>query len=77
MSEPEHPLHRARVAAGLDQETLAGLSGVSQPTISRIEGGQAPSTATALRIARALNVPVEELFGHLAPTAPSEPTEAA
>lgn len=60
----ESPLKVARVAAGLDQDGLAGRSGVSQATISRVEAGQSPTAPTALRLARALNTTVEALFGH-------------
>jgi transcriptional regulator with XRE-family HTH domain len=35
-------VRRHRIAAGLSQSHLAALSGVSQPTISRIERGVAP-----------------------------------
>lgn len=62
--EPTHPLKAAREAAKLDQDGLAERSGVSQATISRIERGQVPGTAVALRLSRALNVSVEDLFGH-------------
>lgn len=89
MTTDEHPLKVARVAAGLDQDGLALRAGVSQATISRVEAGQAPSTTTALRLARALNTTVEALFGHVvnglaaanAQPAPADgadaPTEAA
>jgi transcriptional regulator with XRE-family HTH domain len=65
MTTDEHPLKAARVAAGLDQDGLAGRSGVSQATISRVEAGHSPTTSTALRLARALNSTVEALFGHV------------
>lgn len=83
MSTPEHPLRSARLAAGIDQDGLAERSGVSQGTISRIEGGTIPTAANALRLARALNTTVEALFGHTvadvaeAPGAPDAPTVAA
>lgn len=62
--EPTHPLKAAREAASLDQDGLATISGVSQATISRIERGQVPGTAVALRLSRALGLSVEALFGH-------------
>src|SRR4051812_50218933 len=37
-------LRRARHCAGLSQQRLADLSGVSQTTISRLERGKAPRT---------------------------------
>lgn len=78
-NDGESPLKAARVAAGLDQDDLAERSGVSQATISRVEAGQAPTTATALRLARALDETVEALFGHVVPddAVTAEPPEAA
>lgn len=56
-------LRVARKAAGLEQEELASRSGISQGTISRIErGSPAPSVETALALARALGLTVEDLF---------------
>ena len=46
----------------MTQEQLARKSGLTQATISRIEGGIPPSLYTALLLARVLAVPVEELF---------------
>ena len=46
---------RARKAAGLTQETLAGLAGMRQETVSRIESGKnTPSVRTIDRIEQAL-----------------------
>ena len=46
---------RARKAAGLTQETLAGLAGMRQETISRIESGKhTPGVRTIDRIEQAL-----------------------
>lgn len=72
----ESPLKAARVAAKLDQDDLAERSGVSQATISRIESGQAPTTATALRLARTLDTTVEALFGHVVADAPADAPES-
>ena len=56
-------LRVARAQHDLSQGQLAGLVGVSRQTISSIETGQyGPSTFLALRLARALATPVDELF---------------
>ena len=48
---------------GLTQAALAELVGVSRKTINTVENGVfVPSTLLALRIARALDRPVEEVF---------------
>ena len=53
--------HRAR--RNLTQEQLAGLVGVTRKTVNTVENGVfIPSTLLALRLARALETPVEELF---------------
>ena len=53
--------HRAR--ARLTQAELADLVRVSRKTINTVENGVfVPSTVLALRLARALSVPVEALF---------------
>lgn len=52
-----------RAARGLTQAALAELVGVSRKTINTVENGVfVPSTLLALRLARALGVPVEEVF---------------
>jgi DNA-binding XRE family transcriptional regulator len=56
-------LRRAREAAGLTQAQLAARAGVSRQLVGAAEAGRhAPSVQTALRIARALGRPVEDLF---------------
>lgn len=56
-------VRRMRLAAGLGQEELAGLAGVSRQTLSNIETGRAePSTGLSLRLATALRCAVEDLF---------------
>ena len=56
-------LKQVRKAAGLTQAQLAQLTGVSRQTVIATERGDyAPSVYLALRIARALNTPVEEIF---------------
>ena len=54
-------VERARHA--LTQEQLAEKVGVTRKTINTVERGVfVPSTVLALKLARALGVPVEELF---------------
>ncbi|HVE81865.1 MAG TPA: helix-turn-helix transcriptional regulator, partial [Myxococcales bacterium] len=56
-------VRKARLAAGVDQGRLAERIGLSRQALSAIETGAAtPSTAVALRIAAALEKPVEQLF---------------
>lgn len=52
-----------RTQRGLTQAGLAELVGVSRKTINTVENGIfIPSTLLALKLARALGRPVEELF---------------
>jgi putative transcriptional regulator len=54
-------VHRARL--DLTQEKLAELVGVTRKTINTVETGRfIPSTVLALKLARALNTSVEDLF---------------
>jgi putative transcriptional regulator len=56
-------LKELRARHDLTQEALAQKVGVSRQTISSIEkGGYSPSVKLALRIARVLQVPLEEAF---------------
>ncbi len=56
-------LHAHRKAAGLTQARLAEDVGVSRKTINTIENRVfVPSTVLALKLARALDVRVEDLF---------------
>src|SRR5712691_6731053 len=56
-------LRAARLRAGLSQGELAALGGVTRQAISAVEAGRTiPTTAVALRLARALGQRVEELF---------------
>ena len=63
---PEQLLNRLRqerARLDLTQAELAELVGVSRKTINTVENGVfIPSTVLALRLARALAVPVESLF---------------
>ncbi len=61
-------LRRRRQERGLTQTELAGRAGVSRQLVAAVETGRnAPSVDAALRLARALNISVEELFGEPAP----------
>jgi len=52
-----------RTEQGLTQAALAELVGVSRKTINTVENGIfIPSTLLALKLARALGRPVEDLF---------------
>jgi putative transcriptional regulator len=56
-------LRDARVAAGWTQAELAERVGVSRKTVNTVENGVfIPSTLLALKLARALGRPVEQLF---------------
>lgn len=64
MSEQlSNSLREARTAAGWTQADLAERVGVSRKTINTVENGVfVPSTVLALKLARALGKPVEQLF---------------
>lgn len=52
-----------REKAALTQAALAELVSVSRKTINTVENGVfTPSATLAIKLAQALNVPVEELF---------------
>ncbi len=52
-----------RAARNLTQADLAAIAGVTRRSINAIEGGRmVPSVLLALRIARSLNMKVDELF---------------
>lgn len=56
-------LKERRTELGLTQGELAELCLVSRKTINTVENGIfVPSTVLALKLAQALNVPVEKLF---------------
>ena len=56
-------LHELRAERGLTQAALAELVGVSRKTINTVENGVfVPSTVLALKLARALGLPVEQIF---------------
>ncbi len=63
----QNTLRVERARRDLTQEQLADLVGVTRKTINTVENGRfIPSTYLALKLARALEVPVEGLFS-LAP----------
>ena len=52
-----------RARKNLTQEDLAGLVGVTRPTINFVENRRfVPSALLAMKIARAFGVPFEEVF---------------
>jgi putative transcriptional regulator len=56
-------LREARIAKSWTQADLADAVGVSRKTINTVENGVfVPSTVLALKLARALDRPVEALF---------------
>ncbi len=56
-------LRESRTERGITQEQLASLVGLARQSIISIERGRfLPTIETALRLAEALDVPVEKLF---------------
>ncbi|MDQ6664999.1 MAG: helix-turn-helix transcriptional regulator, partial [Acidobacteriota bacterium] len=61
--EIDNQLGKARQARGLSAAELAHSAGVSRQTIHAIEAGNyIPNAVIALRLARALDTSVEDLF---------------
>jgi putative molybdopterin biosynthesis protein len=61
-------LRLARQARGYSQQQMADMAGVTRQAITAVESGQSdPSLRTALALARALGMTVEELFGSATP----------
>ena len=59
----ENKIRVARAERRMTQQQLADQTGVSRQTINAIESGKfVPSTVVALKIARAFERPVEEIF---------------
>lgn len=60
----ENRIKERRVELGMSQEQLARQARIGHSTISEIEAGKHnPTVDVALKIARALEKTVEELFG--------------
>jgi putative molybdopterin biosynthesis protein len=63
MTELDNHLGRLRRTRGISAAQLAAAAGISRQTVYAIEaGGFMPNTAVSLRLARALETTVEELF---------------
>ena len=63
MPEIENKLGELRRQRGFSAIELAGMAGITRQTIYAIEAGSyVPNTTVALRLARALDTEVEELF---------------
>ena len=59
----ENNIRQLRKAAGLRQEDLAQALGVTRQTINAIENDKYdPTLGLAMRLARFLNTPVEDIF---------------
>ena len=59
----ENNIRSLRKAAGLTQEDLAQALGVTRQTINVIENDKYdPTLGLAMRLARLLNTPVEDIF---------------
>jgi putative molybdopterin biosynthesis protein len=58
----------ARQARGYSQQQVADMAGVTRQAITAVESGQSdPSLRTALALARALGMTIEDLFGSATP----------
>jgi transcriptional regulator with XRE-family HTH domain len=60
-------------ATGESRRSIAVRAGVSHTAVARAASGADVRFSTAIRIARALGVSVEEAFAHLAPPAVEQP----
>jgi transcriptional regulator with XRE-family HTH domain len=66
-----------RVQAGMTLETLARAADLTRSYVSKVErGASTPSIGVALKLAKALGVPVEELFGEPSDSDPVTITRA-
>lgn len=62
-SEFKNSLRVRRQAAGLSQQRLAQMAGITRQAVAAVETGQySPATSVALQLARALGCRVEDLF---------------
>lgn len=59
-----NPVRGWRIMKGMDQKTLAKLTSINQPNLSRLEkaGAPTPTVATLRKIASALGVSIEDLI---------------
>ena len=59
-----YKIKEMREKCGISQEELSKLSNVSRVTISQLENNESKntSTKTLLKIAKALNVPLDDIF---------------
>jgi putative transcriptional regulator len=66
MTKPTHVTNRIttlRAATNMSQAELGDLIGVTRQTVNAIEGGKySPSLEAAFKIARALNVSLDDVF---------------
>ena len=66
MAKPTHVTNRItalRAATNMSQAELGDLIGVTRQTVNAIEGGKySPSLEAAFKIARALNVSLDDVF---------------
>jgi transcriptional regulator with XRE-family HTH domain len=63
LSELGREVRRLREEHGWTQNQLSVYAGVSQPTVNQIETGKRnPSTATVVKLAKALGVEISDLF---------------
>lgn len=62
--EPNNFVREVRVSKGLSQKLLAQITGLPRNTIKRLEdcSTENPQLRTMAKIARALNVPVTDIF---------------
>ncbi len=76
--ETESPFKKLRLAAGLTQEDLVRLMGVSVSTVRRWEKGEAEPTMTVYQMkafCKAVNKALDELPDSLIPPSKSEEDE--
>jgi putative transcriptional regulator len=77
MAKPTQVTNRItelRVAASMSQAELGDLIGVTRQTVNAIEAGKySPSLEAAFRMARVLNVPLEDVFQYPASSPAGDP----
>lgn len=55
-------LRSLRRKAGVSTDSVAALAGIGKSTVDRMETGEPPSLLNALRLARFLKTPVEQVW---------------